>query len=183
MECDSSEFASRYLKNLCNSKRRCLIRADSALLDNQHSPCSGMLKYLMVNYVCKPPTASKASSKYIYFYFDIVYILHIWSWKFSFLASSTNSNVFCFSSPTSFPSTTVPDKIFGTLTKFYVLPTPTPPAPPPEQCCVVFKHPKKHWSNTKIVLGEGGGWVGLKENKEAEKYNFCSNSNIFCPGL
>ena len=27
-----------------------------------------------------------------------------------------------------------------------------------------------------------GCWVGLKENKEAEKYNFRSNSNIFCPG-
>ena len=26
----------------------------------------------------------------------------------------------------------------------------------------------------------GGGWVALKENKEAEKYNFFSNSNIFC---
>ena len=37
-------------------------------------------------------------------------------------------------------------------------------------------------NNNNIVLEEGC-WVGLKENKEAEKYNFRSNSNIFFPGL
>ena len=35
------------------------------------------------------------------------------------------------------------------------------------------KHPKKHWNNwrttTTLFLGRGS-WVGLQENKEAEKY-------------
>lgn len=54
MECDSSEYASRFLKNQCNGKRKCLVKADSSVLDNSHSQCNGMLKYLMVNYICKP---------------------------------------------------------------------------------------------------------------------------------
>ena len=33
-----------------------------------------------------------------------------------------------------------------------------------------------------IILGEGC-WVGLKEDKEAEKYNFRSNYNIFLSGI
>ena len=64
--------------------------------------------------------------------------------------------------------TTITDKIFGTLTNFYVLPTPTPP----RTMLCGLQTPKRNI-----------GWVGLPENKEAQKYNFCSNSNIFCPGL
>jgi len=62
MECDSSEYAASYLKKQCNGKKKCTIRADSAVLDNKHSQCAGMLKYLMVNYICKPPS-TKASEE------------------------------------------------------------------------------------------------------------------------
>ena len=55
MECDSSEGAGRYLKNQCNGKKKCMIKADANILDSKTSSCSGMLKYLMVNYICKPP--------------------------------------------------------------------------------------------------------------------------------
>ena len=37
-------------------------------------------------------------------------------------------------------------------------------------------------NNNNIVLGRGC-WVGLKENKEAEKYNFRSNSNYILSGI
>jgi len=62
MECDSSESAAKYLKPLCDGKKRCKIRADSAVLDSTHSACAGMLKYLMVNYICRPPS-TKASEE------------------------------------------------------------------------------------------------------------------------
>lgn len=59
MECDSSDHASKVLKSKCNDKKKCTIKADSQDLDNAKPPCPGMLKYLMVNYICKP-----ASSKF-----------------------------------------------------------------------------------------------------------------------
>jgi len=55
MECDSSDSAAKYIRQQCDGKRRCPVRADQTVLDNTHSPCSGILKYLMINYVCKPP--------------------------------------------------------------------------------------------------------------------------------
>lgn len=55
MECDSSDSAAKYIRSTCDGKRRCSVRADPALLDNSHSPCTTILKYLMINYVCKPP--------------------------------------------------------------------------------------------------------------------------------
>jgi len=54
MECDSSDSAAKYIRQLCDGKRRCPVKADQTVLDNTHSPCSGILKYLMINYVCKP---------------------------------------------------------------------------------------------------------------------------------
>ncbi|XP_047142349.1 uncharacterized protein LOC100205211 isoform X1 [Hydra vulgaris] len=55
IECDSSEYAAKYLKNKCNGKKRCLIKADSATLeDGKHPSCTGISKYLLVNYVCNP---------------------------------------------------------------------------------------------------------------------------------
>merc|ERR1719378_918426 len=39
----------------CNGQNRCHIKADADSLDPKtHSSCNGILKYLMVNYVCKP---------------------------------------------------------------------------------------------------------------------------------
>jgi len=55
MECDSSDSAAKYIRSNCDGHRRCQVRADPALLDNSHSPCTTILKYLMINYVCKPP--------------------------------------------------------------------------------------------------------------------------------
>jgi len=55
MECDSSDSAAKYIRSNCDGHRRCVVRADPALLDNAHSPCTTILKYLMINYVCKPP--------------------------------------------------------------------------------------------------------------------------------
>jgi len=55
MECDSSDSAAKYIRSTCDGHRRCLVRADPTLLDNSHSPCTTILKYLMINYVCKPP--------------------------------------------------------------------------------------------------------------------------------
>jgi len=55
MECDSSDSAAKYIRSNCDGHRRCVVRADPALLDNSHSPCTTILKYLMINYVCKPP--------------------------------------------------------------------------------------------------------------------------------
>lgn len=55
IECDASESASTFLKNKCNGQNRCHIKADADSLDPKtHSSCNGILKYLMVNYVCKP---------------------------------------------------------------------------------------------------------------------------------
>lgn len=54
MECDSSESASTYLRKQCDGKHKCLVKADPSILDNTHSPCAGMLKYLMLNYICRP---------------------------------------------------------------------------------------------------------------------------------
>ena len=58
--------------------------------------------------------------------------------------------------------------------------------PPPEQCLCGLQTPEETLeqleNNNNIVLGEGV-LVGLKENKEAEEYNFRSNSNIFLSGI
>ena len=57
IECDNSETASKYLKNKCNNKKRCYIKANPEVLSSKKStPCLG--KYLMVNYICRPPTLS-----------------------------------------------------------------------------------------------------------------------------
>lgn len=55
IECDSSESASQYLKKKCNGQNKCHVKADADVLDpKKHSSCNGILKYLMVNYVCRP---------------------------------------------------------------------------------------------------------------------------------
>lgn len=55
MECDSSDYASKFLKNKCSGKQKCEISASTDTLDDKKAPCAGMLKYLMVSYICKPP--------------------------------------------------------------------------------------------------------------------------------
>ena len=51
--------------------------------------------------------------------------------------------------------------------------------PPPRTMLCGLQTPEE----TLEQLENNNNIVGLKENKEAEKYNFRSNSNIFCPGL
>lgn len=63
MECDSSDSAAKYIRSNCDGHRRCQVRADPALLDNAHSPCTTILKYLMINYVCKPPEKDPMESE------------------------------------------------------------------------------------------------------------------------
>ena len=66
IECDSSEYAAKYLKNKCNGKKKCLIKADSNTLeDGKHPSCTGISKYLLVNYVCNPKLKSKVLLVYI----------------------------------------------------------------------------------------------------------------------
>jgi len=55
MECDSSDYASKFLKQKCSGKQKCEITASTDVLDDKKAPCAGMLKYLMVSYICKPP--------------------------------------------------------------------------------------------------------------------------------
>jgi len=56
LECDSSESAGRYIRAKCNDKESCVVKADAEVLDDKKSTCAGMLKYLMLRYVCKPNT-------------------------------------------------------------------------------------------------------------------------------
>jgi len=48
-------FSENYVKAICNNQNECLIKADSAVLGDT---CPVVSKYLLVNYVCKPPTSS-----------------------------------------------------------------------------------------------------------------------------
>merc|ERR1712141_733965 len=65
MEGDSSDSAAKYIRGICDGHRRCVVRADPSLLDNAHSPCTTILKYLMINYVCKPPEKDPTESEMI----------------------------------------------------------------------------------------------------------------------
>ena len=60
LECDSSESAGRYIRAKCNDKESCVVKADAEVLDDKKSTCAGMLKYLMLRYVCKPNTKSES---------------------------------------------------------------------------------------------------------------------------
>ena len=69
IECDASESASAFLKNKCNGQNRCHIKADADVLDPKtHSSCNGVMKYLMVNYVCKPRDQQSDEGKKIYIF-------------------------------------------------------------------------------------------------------------------
>jgi len=61
IECDASESAGVFLKKRCNGLTKCHIKADAEVLDpKSHSSCNGVLKYLMVNYICKPKEHASA---------------------------------------------------------------------------------------------------------------------------
>ena len=55
MECSSQDYVLKYLKKSCDGVTSCKVRASSDVLEDKRSTsCPGLLKYLLVNYACRP---------------------------------------------------------------------------------------------------------------------------------